>query len=191
MNHKFYHYLKFKYVVFLLRNIFLKTKYYQNIVVNVIRVVFEKNCFIKTIGKDALIIFGNTNYFYKDLILECYDCKIIFGDNCSFNRNNNIVARYGITFGNNVITGPNVSIYDNNHCFTNNKIPFWKQGFFGDKITIGHNVWIGANSVITSGVNIGDNVVIAAGTIVTKDIESNVVVAGNPARIIKKIDINE
>jgi acetyltransferase-like isoleucine patch superfamily enzyme len=189
MNHKLFHYFRFKYLLFILRNIYLKTVYLKHVRLSLIKVAFEKRCSIILKGKESSIIFGNTNYFYKDLVLECYNCKIIFGNNCSFNRNNNLISRFGIRIGDNVITGPNVSLYDHNHCFSDSNIPFWKQGFFGKEIIIGNNVWIGTNSVITSGVNIGDNVVIAAGSIVTKNIESNSVVAGNPAKIIKKIKL--
>lgn len=52
------------------------------------------------------------------------------------------------------------------------------------KVKIGNNVFIGANSIILPGVNIGDNSIIGAGSVVTKNIPENVVVAGNPARII-------
>lgn len=52
--------------------------------------------------------------------------------------------------------------------------------------TIGNNVFIGANSVIMPGVTVSDNVIIGAGSIVTKDIPSDVIVAGNPAKIIRK-----
>ncbi|MEH7294176.1 DapH/DapD/GlmU-related protein, partial [Priestia megaterium] len=48
-------------------------------------------------------------------------------------------------------------------------------------------VWIGGSSVINPGVTIGNNVVIASGSVVTKDVPNNVVMGGNPARIIKKI----
>lgn len=59
------------------------------------------------------------------------------------------------------------------------------------KLKIGNNVFIGANSVITRPLTIGDNVTIGAGSIVTKDIPSNCVVAGNPARIIRMLsDVN-
>ncbi|MDU4326324.1 MAG: DapH/DapD/GlmU-related protein, partial [Clostridium celatum] len=58
---------------------------------------------------------------------------------------------------------------------------------YGIGITIGNNVWIGGNVVITPGVNIGDNVVIGAGSVVTRDIPANVVAAGNPCRVIKEI----
>ena len=55
-----------------------------------------------------------------------------------------------------------------------------KNMYFGD------NVWIGAGSIILPGVNIGDNVIVAAGTIVAKNIDSNIMVGGNPAKIIKR-----
>lgn len=56
------------------------------------------------------------------------------------------------------------------------------------KTIIGNNVFLGANSVILPGVTIGDNVIVGAGSVVTKNIPSNMVVAGNPARIICNIE---
>lgn len=56
------------------------------------------------------------------------------------------------------------------------------------KIKVGNNVFIGLNSLILPGVTIGDNVVIAAGSVITKNIESNSVVGGNPARKIRTIE---
>lgn len=56
------------------------------------------------------------------------------------------------------------------------------------KITIGDNVFIGSNVIILPNVNIGNNVVVGAGSIVTKSVESNSVVAGNPAKIIKRVN---
>lgn len=52
-------------------------------------------------------------------------------------------------------------------------------------MVIGNNAWIGGSSVILPGVTIGNNVVVAAGSVVVKDVPDNVVVAGNPAKIIK------
>ena len=60
---------------------------------------------------------------------------------------------------------------------------------YGKPVTIGDNVWIGGRAVINPGVTIGDNVVIASGAVVVKDVPDNVVVGGNPARIIKEIDV--
>lgn len=54
-------------------------------------------------------------------------------------------------------------------------------------IKVGNNVWIGGNVTVLLGVSIGDNVVIGTGSVVTKDIPSNVIVVGNPCRVIKEI----
>ena len=56
---------------------------------------------------------------------------------------------------------------------------------YGKPVTIGDNVWIGGRAIINPGVTIGDNAVIASGAVVTKDVPNNVVVGGNPAKIIK------
>jgi acetyltransferase-like isoleucine patch superfamily enzyme len=55
-------------------------------------------------------------------------------------------------------------------------------------VHIGHNVWIGDHATVLKGVTIGDNSIVAAGCVVTKDIPANVIVAGNPARIVKELD---
>ncbi|WP_221887195.1 acyltransferase, partial [Vibrio cholerae] len=69
--------------------------------------------------------------------------------------------------------------------------PIWQTGSrrsYRSKITIGDNVFIGYGSIILPGVTIGNNVVIAAGSVVSRDIKSNSVVGGNPARLIKSLD---
>ena len=58
---------------------------------------------------------------------------------------------------------------------------------YGKPVTVGSSVWIGGNTVINPGVTIGDNVVIGSGSVVTKDIPSGVVAAGNPCRVLRPI----
>ena len=111
--------------------------------------------------------------------------NIHIGDDFLTNYNVTILDMAPVTIGNNVWIGPNVGIYAVAH-------PMEANGRLqtlgiAKPITIGDNVWIGGGSVVLMGVNIGKNVVIGAGSVVTKDISDNVVVAGNPARVIKNI----
>lgn len=62
---------------------------------------------------------------------------------------------------------------------------------FGLPIHVGDDVWIGGNSVILPGITIGNNSVVGAGSVVTKDVPEDVVVAGNPAKVIKNITEQE
>lgn len=67
-------------------------------------------------------------------------------------------------------------------------LPFAYEQVNKKKIKIGNNVWVGWGAIILKGVKIGENSIVAAGSVVVKDVPSNVIVAGNPARIIKKIE---
>ncbi len=93
-----------------------------------------------------------------------------------------IQAINGIILGKNVWIGANVGIISGNHSLNN-----YFQHLHDKPIKIGDNCWIGMNSVILPGVEIGNHVIIGAGSIVTHSFESNCVIAGNPARIIKRI----
>ncbi|MBD8346451.1 maltose acetyltransferase domain-containing protein [Dysgonomonas sp. HGC4] len=90
-----------------------------------------------------------------------------------------------ITIGDNCLIAPGVHIYTATHPLdTAERIAAVEMG---KPVSIGNNVWLGGRSVINPGVTIGDNVVVASGAVVTKDVPSNVLVGGNPARIIKEI----
>ena len=87
-----------------------------------------------------------------------------------------------------VMMGPGVHFYVNNHKFERTDMPILYQGFQpSNEIRVKKGAWIGANAIILSGVTIGENAVVGAASIVTKDVEPFHVVAGNPARIIRKI----
>jgi acetyltransferase-like isoleucine patch superfamily enzyme len=78
-------------------------------------------------------------------------------------------------------------MYDHDHSFGINELPFREQGYRSKAITIGNNVWIGANVFVASGVSIGSNSVVAAGSIVTKNVPDGTVVGGNPAKVLKRL----
>ena len=90
-----------------------------------------------------------------------------------------------IEIGNDVIIGPGVSLFSENHNYERSDKLIRLQGETRKAIVIEDDVWIGANATILAGVHIGIHSVIGAGAVVTKDIPSNSVYAGNPARSIK------
>lgn len=92
-----------------------------------------------------------------------------------------------VRIGNHVNLAQGVVISGLNHNFQDPTKRIDEQGVSTSQITIGDDVWIGANAVVTAGVTIGNHCVIAAGSVVTKDVPDNTLVAGCPARIIKQL----
>jgi acetyltransferase-like isoleucine patch superfamily enzyme len=89
----------------------------------------------------------------------------------------------GIYLGDHVLIGPNVTIASVNHRME----PQERRHLNLKSVYIHQNAWLGANVTVTPGVVIGENAVVAAGAVVTRNVPKNTVVAGVPARIIKKI----
>lgn len=88
--------------------------------------------------------------------------------------------------GNDVLFASFVSLVGGDHRIDNIDVPIRKSGRDELKtITICDNVWVGHGAIIMHGVTIGSGAVIAAGAIVTKDVEENAIVAGNPAKFIR------
>lgn len=92
----------------------------------------------------------------------------------------------GVQIGSDVLMGPDIKIITRNHLFKDPTVRINDQGTIFRAVTIGNDVWIGANVVILPGVNIGNGAVIAAGAVVTKDVAPFTVVGGIPAREISK-----
>jgi maltose O-acetyltransferase len=92
-----------------------------------------------------------------------------------------------IRIGNNCFIAPGVHIYTATHPVNPHERNSGAE--YGRQVTIGDNVWIGGKALINPGVEIGNNVVVASGAVVTKNVPDNVVVGGNPARILKQIEV--
>jgi len=125
--------------------------------------------------------------FHAQSPFHCdYGFNIYTGKNVFLNFNCVILDVGKVTFGDNVLVGPNVAIYAVAHPIHPEPRVVGKLDY-GQDVIVGSNVWIGGNSVINPGVHIGDNTVIGSGSVVTRDIPSNVVAAGNPCRVIRQI----
>ena len=123
---------------------------------------------IKTRGKCSSIIFGKKVAISRGDYISSVNGIIKIDDNCFVNRNSCIVAHQKITIGSNTTIGPGTYIYDHDHN--------GQGGYVTSPITIGKDVWIGANCVILKGVTIGSGAIIGAGTVVSKDIPGNHIV---------------
>jgi acetyltransferase-like isoleucine patch superfamily enzyme len=93
-----------------------------------------------------------------------------------------------VTIHDHVMTAQNVVMSGLNHGFDNVEIPFRYQPCTTSAIVIGEACWIGANVVITSGVEVGKYSIIAAGSVVTKNVAAYSIVAGNPAKLLKQFN---
>jgi maltose O-acetyltransferase len=114
-----------------------------------------------------------------------YGCFISIGEKFFANFNCVILDCAPVTIGDNVLFGPGVQIYTAYHPLEPQpRRDLWEAAA---PITIGDNVWLGGNAIILPGVTIGENAVVGAGSVVTKNVLSNVIVAGNPCRILREI----
>lgn len=141
------------------------------------RQAFEelKRCFAQ--APDDMVLLAPVYFDHGD--------RIRFGRHFFANTGLTILDENYVTFGDNVFLAPHVSIYTAGHPIDaevrNTNLEYAKP------VTIGSDVWIGGNVVINPGVTIGDDVVIGSGSVVTHDIPSHVVAAGNPCRVIRPI----
>lgn len=116
--------------------------------------------------------------FYTD-----FGKNITIGKNVFFNINCSFQDRGGIIIGDGVFIGQNVIISTLNHGINLKD----RNTTYPSKVVIGNNVWIGSGANILPGISIGDNSIIGAGSVVSKDIPSNSIAVGVPAKVIKSI----
>ncbi len=124
-------------------------------------------------------------YFIEPPFRCDYGYNIEIGENFYSNYNLIILDCAPVKIGDNVLIGPNVSIYTAGHPL---HYEIRNQEYeYAFPIIIGDNVWIGGNVVINHGVSIGENSVIGSGSVVTKDIPNNVIAIGNPCKVLRVI----
>jgi acetyltransferase-like isoleucine patch superfamily enzyme len=199
-----YLYLAFFYLRGCLKRLFIGSVKGRLFVGKNVRILYPKNLSIgaDTIIEDGVEInclatdgikFGNRVTIGKNAIIRpsnIYGGPI--GDGLEIGNNSNIgpfnyIGCSGkITIGNNVMLGPRVSIYAENHVFDNPELTIKEQGVKKQFVRIEDDCWIASNVVILSGVTIGQGSVIAAGAVVTESIEPYSIVGGVPAKLIKK-----
>lgn len=170
-----------------------KVNFGKNLNLYGVPVIFKKKGSELNIGENCTI----KSSFLSNLVgLSQRTIIITRTDTAKINIGNNvgisgvtIYARKGITIGDNTLIGANAKILDNDFhpIEAEARNLDIKERIGTREIEIGKNCFIGANSLILKGSKIGDGSVVGAGSVVTGVFPSNVVIAGNPARVIKKI----
>ncbi|WP_304515554.1 MULTISPECIES: sugar O-acetyltransferase [unclassified Demequina] len=114
-----------------------------------------------------------------------YGERVSIGANVFINSDFMVIGSGRITIGNNVLIGPGTRLYTPNHSLD---VELRRQGWeIGLPITIEDDAWLGGSVVVCPGVTIGARAVVGAGSVVTKDVPPDVVVAGNPARVVREL----
>ena len=113
-----------------------------------------------------------------------YGCNIELGNNVYINFDCVILDCAKVKIGSNCLIAPQVGIYAATHTVSLEERQAGLE--LAQEIEIGDNCWLGGGCIICPGVKLGNNVVVAAGSVVTKSFGSNVVIGGNPARVIRE-----
>jgi acetyltransferase-like isoleucine patch superfamily enzyme len=142
---------------------------------------------LTVINKGEFIIGQNVSFRAKPFpssIMVNKQAKLWVGDNVYFNYGLDIGCTKSIRIGSNTLIGPMVNIIDTNYHPVDIDDRSQSKG-----IVISDNVWISRGVVILPGVTIGQNSVIASGSVVTRDIPTNVLAGGTPAKVIREINV--
>ncbi len=143
------------------------------------------------IGKNVVFGVRESPYFYSGytyLDARKKESRIIIGDNCFINNSACMISDgKSITIGDNCLIGVNFQVIDSDFHDLDPAQRFGGKNILKKDVVIENNVFISNNVTVLKGVSIGTNSVLGSGCVVTKDIPSNVIVAGNPAKVIKTL----
>ncbi len=145
---------------------------------------------INALSREGIIL-GNNVSIHRNTIIECTGVirnlgeGLVIGNNVGIAQNCFIQVRGKVTIGNDVMFGPGVSVFSEEHGFEDLEKPMIAQAETRRPVQIGNNVWIGTRAVILGGVTIGEGSIIAAGAVVRESVPPYSVVAGVPAKVIR------
>ena len=170
-----------------------KVQYGKNVLLKGVPVIFNKSGAELIIGDDCVIkssFLSNLVGLYSRTIIVTREpgAKIRIGDNEGISGAT-IYARKGITIGDNTMIGGNVKILDNDFhpVEVEARLADDRDKIGTREVVIGKNCFIGCNSLILKGTVLGDNCVVGAGAVVCGRFEDNCVIAGNPAKVVKRL----
>ncbi|KRM09343.1 sugar O-acetyltransferase [Paucilactobacillus suebicus] len=128
---------------------------------------------------------SGVNPFFEPFFRCEFGCNIHIGDNFYANYDCVMLDGAPINIGDNVLFGPKAGLYTSNHLIDAKERR--QGGCIAKPISIGDDVWFGANVTVMPGVTIGDRTIIGGGSVVTKNIPSDVIAVDNPCHVMRKI----
>jgi acetyltransferase-like isoleucine patch superfamily enzyme len=140
---------------------------------------------VRILGNPKRLRIGDRFKIYENCIIAIGKAEIEIGDNGFIGVGTYINATYGkVKIGNGVAIAPFCKLFTYSHHYSEGRGV--RDSYYYRDVVIGNDVLIGSNSVILPGVTVGDRAIIAAGSVVTRDVESNSIVGGIPAKLIKR-----
>jgi acetyltransferase-like isoleucine patch superfamily enzyme len=143
------------------------------------------------IGKNVVFGVKSSPYFYSGysfINARRMDSYIEIGDNCIINNNATIISDgKRIIFGSKCLIGYNFQVMDSDFHDLNPSNRFSPKNIIKKEVIIGNNVFIGNNVTILKGVNVGENSILGSNSVIVKNVPPNVVVGGNPAKLIRSL----
>lgn len=140
--------------------------------------------------KSPSIVIGNYCRLKENAALMACGGSIELKGHVLIGPNTRIFGHGGVFIGEHTMFGGGISVSSANYACRLDSVPFQYQGYILKPVKISSNVWIGDNSCILGRVNIEENVIVGAGSVVTHDLESGFIYAGNPAKKIKQIPLS-
>ena len=167
-------------------------KVYSNVLIDNKKTIFADDnvtiyCNVRFQSSEYSPIYLSKNVqIYDHSVIQSLGGGITIGKNVILGEYTTIQAQANVTIEDDVLLASKIQIITNNHVYDDTKTPIKYQNNESKPVLIKMGAWIGINCTILSGVTIGRNSVVGAGSVVNKDVPDYCVVAGSPARIIKR-----
>jgi acetyltransferase-like isoleucine patch superfamily enzyme len=140
------------------------------------------------VGRDAVIELGRWSWIGHGCKIRCHEGLVSIGAKSVMGQECTISAYQHVAIGRECVIADRVMLIDFDHGSVEVDRPIRLQGIYKRDVRVGHNVWIGYGACILRGVSVGDNAIIGTNSVVTKDVDSNAVVGGVPARVLRMRD---
>jgi acetyltransferase-like isoleucine patch superfamily enzyme len=153
-------------------------------------VILEDNVLINALSLEGIVLGNNVTVrrgasLVASGVIRRKGVGIRIGDDSSVGDSSYLAGQGGIEIGKDVLLGPGVMIFSEDHRMGDTRLPIRQQGETRAPVVIEDDCWIGAGSILLKGVRLGRGTVVAAGSVVTHDVPAFSVVAGVPARFLR------